>query len=63
MPRWRWKCEGAEDAEADGDTVRDGVVGGAFEGVTEGVAEVEEEAFFFVELVDFDEVLFRVAGC
>ena len=50
--------EGAEDAEADGDSVGDGVVGCAFDRVAEGVAEVEEEAFLFVELVDLDEPLF-----
>ena len=38
--------ERAEDAEGDGDAVRDAEVRGALEGMAEGVAEVEEETFF-----------------
>ena len=49
------ELDGAENAEADCDAVGDGVVGGPFDGVTEGVAEVQQKAFLLVELVDLNE--------
>ena len=53
------EVDGGEAANADGDAVRQGISGAAFQCMAKAVPEVEEQALGAIELVDFDEPFLR----